>query len=1408
MAGQKLAVTITANIDALKAALALGQQELIKTAAGAQALSGSLNGQKLEQSALQMAVAIKATGGAVTLTAAEAKRADAAFTAWFEKAAKRGAEIPADLKKVADETKAVAKATEDVAKATGEANTAHKGWFATIAGGTAVGTLIAEGLAKAGEIAIDVFKEVAHWLTEITLQGSKELGIEKAFNRLTGQVGMDAKKLLKDLQTGTHGTIEEMELMIRVNENLAAGMNLTTDQYKTLAAGAFALSKATGKDVKESLDKMNDAMLTGRTRAVAMLTGKIDLAQAEADFAKKLGVTADQLTSEGKIEAAREVIVKKVGEAVDRLGVQTDGLGTKVKQAQVAWKDFQDELGKVIAGSPVLMTLVTNIGEALSKAFGVGKEEAVKRLGMAVDQLAISAVGLAVAVAPVVGAIGTEFNAIQVLFRNVMQVVDLTLLGVKTLALAGLEAADAVTPGGAFIAQQQRLRSEMGRLVIAIDERKAALAEDKKAEDEWWNLGERMQAQLRQLQAKMEESRRTFKDHKDASTEHGAAVDSDTEALKKNTAAFVDNGKAAEEHAKKVKSAVEAGRELATAFQQMFARGASGDEMFKALGGGAAGLQKTFDELAMEVPADFKWIVDAFRDMGQQIERDKTIKTAMENLTAANRSALEKMVADTQALAGKQREALNKAFTGNLDVQIKAAGDMEKFEQDSLAKRLRLVHTDMEARRNALNENSSNYAAALKTVDQLEEAAAQEATRSWQEHVQDVEQSVQGYGDIFGKALAGVPDIIAQALTGGGGIGNAVGAIFSKLTGDIGAKLFSGSSGLGQSLAQGAVNLFGGNIGGKIAGALPAIGSAFGGIVNAMTQSTNRAVSTLGQAGSWAMQGAAIGSIIPGIGTAVGAAVGAIAGAVKGLLNNAGKKTNDLRDEYIKSMGGFDKLAEAARKAGVELNSASTFQTAKTEEQFKKAAAELDAKLKKYAEDRAKLMQEVMAGERLATKALLDEMEAAVKGSGEAAKEAKAYFAATLKTAAAGLTQMFAGLEAASTKADERMLAAKKKALETATGAQKDALQKEVEMLERAAKEGLHVYIGSQAQAEGLAGAIAGTFAKMRENGATFREALAAIKGPLDALRKQLELTGYTGGGAFENLSRLGQMASDEVTGPLMDAIDGANQALIGLANSGLMNQDTFAAMAVTATNAYQQIIAQGVDGQTALQMMQPTLQTIWEMQQQFGYAVDDTTQAMIDEAVAAGTVGTAHMSAAERTAKSMERVAVVMEAVARKMGVDLPEAAEAGARRINDAFSQVDPTVPPPWNDWGAPPELTFEYSYEQVGEGPPGTGGMASGGVVYAAGGWTTKGSDIVPAMLTPGERVLTVGQNYDYENRMRTGGASASPVNVNVTIQALDPVGLKQVVEREVVPLLVSAYRRNVNGARTDTRKELVE
>jgi len=41
-----------------------------------------------------------------------------------------------------------------------------------------------------------------------------------------------------------------------------------------------------------------------------------------------------------------------------------------------------------------------------------------------------------------------------------------------------------------------------------------------------------------------------------------------------------------------------------------------------------------------------------------------------------------------------------------------------------------------------------------------------------------------------------------------------------------------------------------------------------------------------------------------------------------------------------------------------------------------------------------------------------------------------------------------------------------------------------------------------------------------------------------------------------------------------------------------------------------------------------------------------------------------------------------------------------------------------------------------------------MKNGGLVYAANGFVPRGTDTVPAMLTPGERVLTVQQNQSFE------------------------------------------------------------
>lgn len=1419
-----LVVKVGANIEALKAALALGEKEFIKVAASAEKLAKSMDGSKLEAQAKAMAVAITSMGGAATMTAAEAKKADAVFTQWFDKAAKQGKAIAPELAKIAEETKKVAKETENAEKQ-------HQSWFKTIASGAMTGTLLAEGLMKAGSMVVDVFKDVAHWLTEIALEGSRELGIEKAFKRLTTGAGQDGLKLLHELQKATHGTVEESALMIRVNENLATGMRLTTEQYQTMAKGAFALAKATGTDVKEAMDRMSDAMITGRTRAVALITGKIDAKDAEEKFAKALGRTAEELSAEGKIEAQRQAILAAVGRTVDRLGEQTDGLGTKVKQAKVAWKDFQEELGKAVAGSPVLMSVVNNIGELLSKAFGVGKEQLVRRLGMAIDQLAISSVGLAAAIAPAIGIIGTEFNALQVIARNVMQFLDLMLLGIKQIALAGVEAVDAMTPGEQFADQQIRLRTEIAALRVEMVKRKDAMDADKQAEDEWWNLGERLKVQLEEMQQKMEGSRRTFEAHK-------KEVDAGSEALDTNTNKFFDSGNAADGAGKKLSALMDETKKLETAFVTLQKQGATNEQVLQAVGSSVGGLRAKFAELGRDVPADVQKLIDAVQKMAQEV----TIAKAMEKQREDIRKILEESVKDAEALAAKQREAVNKGFIGNLEIAAKAQDDLTRLQAEGLEDRIklikeemkqvdlgytkgresyktlqqellrleearyrdaiRLIEADSAKRRAALDKNKSNYQMALNDIAKLEGEAKEKALRTWLQRLEEMDRATKSGMQKVGETMSTLGQVFDNINSKFGQTIQIIGGAFEAM-GDSGKAMgdrmvagFSAAAAVVQQYAAGTA------IAAAATGALS--GASAGALLASFTS----------------LGGAAVG---------VGAAIGAIIGLYS-YLNAKQKEATQIENEnraaleklnkeFMRTIGttaDWERLSDAIGAVWFELGK--TDVVGKTYKDMldeiaasnMSAAEKLKATQKVYESFQQRvenMLKSVTEGAKIATQELLDFMQAALKTSGELSKTAREYFMSWTRTAGEGLTSMFAGLTVGMRGAEQRILAEQlaiaRRDLAELSGIERQEMEARVAWLEsrlKALKEGATtVFVSTQEQAAGLAAAIAATFGNMIAQGATFREALATIQGPLDALRKQLELTGFSGGAAFENLSRMGEIASNESMGPLADGIIGIQQALQGLHNSGMLTQEMFTALTMSASDMYAAILAQGGDPTAALTMIVPTLQTMWELEQRFGYEVDDATQALIDQAVEAGLVGAAHMSAADRTAAAMDRVVVVLESMATFMGVTLPAAADVGARRISDSFGQIQPDIPEPWASWDEPPEIIVPVTFETTNE-IPGTGGnYAQGGVVQvqylASGGlpFVPKGTDTVPAMLTPGERVLTVEQNRAYEALLQE---AVSMRTARVLVEP--PVVFDQILDtlRQTNDQAVSAQTREVN------------
>lgn len=342
--------------------------------------------------------------------------------------------------------------------------------------------------------------------------------------------------------------------------------------------------------------------------------------------------------------------------------------------------------------------------------------------------------------------------------------------------------------------------------------------------------------------------------------------------------------------------------------------------------------------------------------------------------------------------------------------------------------------------------------------------------------------------------------------------------------------------------------------------------------------------------------------------------------------------------------------------------------------------------------------------------------------------------------AATGLTALFAGMETSATASAQATFIA----MQMAAGATKDDATKAAEAIRG-------VFVTTETQATGLAAAIVGTFGEMVARGTSFKDALAAIQGPLDTLGANLAATGLSGGAAFDFLTTMSGIAKDAITGPLVDAVGGANQALIGLHNSGILNQDMFAGLATTATDAYNKIIAQGKDGDAALQMMRPTLQTIWELQQEFGYTVDDGTQALLDQAEAAGLVGEKNKSASDKQLDALTKIAdkmgVLVDYFARAFPSAVADGFDAAGRKAGELGGIIDDKI-------GR--TRTVKVEYEDPGyEGGGGGGGAAA--YPQAVGGdyWVTR-----PTLFLAGE---AGPERATFTPAGRSGGAGGSGVNV---------------------------------------------
>jgi TP901 family phage tail tape measure protein len=484
---------------------------------------------------------------------------------------------------------------------------------------------------------------------------------------------------------------------------------------------------------------------------------------------------------------------------------------------------------------------------------------------------------------------------------------------------------------------------------------------------------------------------------------------------------------------------------------------------------------------------------------------------------------------------------------------------------------------------------------------------------------------------------------------------------FQYFTGSLSGGMAALVGGLMNILEKGASKggwmqkMFGGKMGAKIGAGIDIGMAGFGGGF-AMGEEFGRGKGALAGAG----MGAAAGFMAGG---PIGAAIGGIAGLFGGLFGGGKKKREeqakmaDAKAQLLDQFGSMEELQKVAARAGVSVDL--LFSTTKAKEfqgEMDRVTAAIEEMQKRVATTVGEI-DKVMAKGGLIGK----ELWGSILRDGDA-EEIKAkleeVFAASVERSAEGFGKIAMNFE----------------------------------LLKRPINE-----IGVLADAA-FAGLLAG--------GASIPEAIAQMGDGLAHIQELLAGSGQAASGPLATL--LNYQAITQANQGLFELLSGVDDMLTGLGNSGLLTQERFTALGATIAQAFGQLQTQGVAANTALELMQPQLQKLWEAQQMFGLQTDAATQALIDQAVQQGIVG-------QNMKDVNSQILDVLKAIATVLGAEIPGALAALPGQVQEAATaftaikipDIKVGVRPNWKDWDWP---------EQPGGPTGGTGvkPMATGGIV----------------------------------------------------------------------------------------------
>ncbi len=725
-------------------------------------------------------------------------------------------------------------------------------------------------------------------------------------------------------------------------------------------------------------------------------------------------------------------------------------------------------------------------------------------------------------------------------------------------------------------------------------------------------------------------------------------------------------------------------------------------------------------------------------------------------------------------------------------------GEFDSTEKDSIETHLKNVDALEKLRATLRALQRDDFASVTEGLEKIGEKSSEieqvraylkkvdDASKAWRNSLHEIVNSLTQLAQVAGDSFGGILKEVAQI------------AIAWEMAAQAADNFRNATTAAGKAaaLAQGAV---------AVASATDSSQHSRGGAI-------------AGGALTGAQMGAAIGSVIPGLGTAAGFVIGGVVGAIIG---------------YIRSRGEWSRLgADIGREFGVNL-SKETLKAWEAESKVfgrqattilhlreiieaaggltSKNLSQMTAKL----HDVFSMIETHQLTIEQGTKVLDDNWSAFVEAGTDGVGLLDTKLVELIRLQAQFGTQSKAIAEYV-----KGQLAGVAAGFNAVAIAIAGPMSKVADLTkEQIAK----LAIDSQEAFDRTARLAVVAFSAAITSGQGFLAAIDAIGPGLDALAAAMEKLGLQGSATLNQLLLFRKFAQENKE--LVAGIDGLNQMMTGLANSGMLTQDVFDDLSATAFDFYQKAIKGGLTSTQALVLMQPTLQRLWQLHKDNGLAIDENTQKILDEAEANGIVGDAMRS-------TNEKMLQVLVAIAKVLGADLPDAFDAAKKAAEDTLGKITiPTI-----------KIKVEYDIDSLPDGtiphvpsaprPPAPVPTAHTGAMVTADGLQRfhRGSakvlqfhrgglapDEVPAILQTGESVLnrqataTLGEDAIGALNRGVRGAASGVAQTNVVTVYLSPtiyVDGDKADADHVSQALDQAMRSDTNAIRTKIERVAVK